>query len=844
MDDTVTATPDDNVADRKLRLLVGLVVVVAAPVLAHAAWRAGGRLDLVLYAAVLTLLIAMSSAAHLSVRIRGNHQVLVSTSAAVLVGIALLPPAWVVVSGAVGVLVPLALRGMDPFKLSFNVGKEVLGVAAGAYGAAGLGLLPAWAGAQTQPLSGRIAALAAAAVGYTVVEELLVNPTVAIATRTPVRQRFLTRWDIRFLSRVGNFAIALATLAVLQVDRWLLAALPPLVFALHLAAAGRMRARAEREAWQRLAGATDELNTVDGLSAVLATAGVRATELFSADDVEIQLDSPPRLVRADSGGVRYDGPPGDAPPVPPDEEVIEAPLESQGEPPVGRLRLRFRGRVRLSEREHYTLRTFTAALCTAVRNATAYAEARRLAETHALAASQDPLTGLANRRRLHEYGTEVLDARAGRGVTALLLLDLNHFKEINDTLGHAAGDHVLVEVARRLSTAVEEADLVARLGGDEFAVIFASLPAPAVAVPRAERLLAALTPPMELDGMRIQIEGSAGVATSPVPGGVVELLRRADVAMYQAKRDGQKIAVYAPTRDTADRGSLALGGDLARAVAEEEFTVNFQPIVDLGSGEVIGAEALTRWHHPDHGDLAPARFLDAVERSGRLPAFAEAVLDQALSAAASWQAAGYPVPVSVNVSPRSLLDPAFPTTILAGLARHDVPPESLVVELTESVMLSKLEVVDEVLDALRTAGVRLALDDFGTGFSSLATLARVPVHEIKIDRSFVTRMNATTESAVIRSTVELGRSLGLVVVAEGVESEEQRRSLWELGCPAGQGHLFARPMPAAALLQVLRTGADGRTGALAASLHEDGAVIRMPAPRRGRVPNQRLGRGS
>ena len=619
--------------------------------------------------------------------------------------------------------------------------------------------------------------------------------------------------------------------------------MPILLYMLYLISASRVRSREEREAWQQLARTTDELNDVD-LHAVLHSAVHRAAELFSADEVEVLVQplnsAPARLVRGNSDTVTYDGPPGDAPIS--RGTVIPAVLESHdGESEVGELRLRFRGKVQLSERETYTLRTFAAALCTAIRNASAYAEAQRLAESHARNASIDPLTGLANRRQLQEYSADVLEKRTG--VVGLLLVDLNHFKEVNDTLGHSAGDKVLQEVATRLAAAANPDDLVARLGGDEFAVLFVGLPAPAVAIPRAQTMMSTLTAPIEVDGMRISVEASGGVAIAPGRGGVVELLRRADVAMYQAKRDGQRVSMYVRSRDTADLDALALGGELARAVAEDQFTVSFQPIVDMGSGEVIAAEALARWNHPALGNLSPARFLDAVERSGQLAAFAEAVLDQALVAAASWRAAGFGVPVAVNVSPRSLLDPTFPAMVIGRLEARALPADVLIVELTESLTLSQLDVVDEVLGALREAGIMLALDDFGTGYSSLATLARVPVHELKIDRSFVAAMDSPAEAAVVRSTVELGRSLDLLVVAEGVESEEQRRRLWELGCPAGQGHLFARPTSADNLLSALKRGFGGRPATLAAPLHEAGSVIRIPTGRRTRPgATQRLDR--
>ncbi|MEE6258415.1 bifunctional diguanylate cyclase/phosphodiesterase [Plantactinospora sonchi] len=782
-----------------------------------------GRELLVL--ATLLATVTISLPVKVPIRTRSATHATAWVETAIVIGVAVAPTAWVVLCTGLGVAIATRIMRLSLIKTIFTVSKNMLLAAA-----AGLALaLLDWDWPPDR-LGHIVAPLAVAYLVAALLDEALAIPVVAIASRTPIRHQFKTNWDLRIIGFAVRFVVALVTLVLLKVEPWLLVAVPPLALSLHLAYSTRVRARAERQAWQRLAHTTDALNVVD-LDAVLHTAVAQAANLFSADEVEVELEEAGRTVRGNSETITYDGSPDQPSAI--NGTVIPIELKGYDDTAIGMLRLRFHGPVKLSERERYTLRTFGSALCTAVRNATAYAELNRVAEEHAHAARHDALTGLANRRQLLDRGAEQLGRRRTEGVMALLLIDLNHFKEVNDTLGHAAGDRVLTRVAERLRAAVHADDLVARLGGDEFAVLFHALPAPAVAAHRAETLLSALHEPIDLDGMRISVEASGGIAVAPSSGGMTELLRRADVAMYQAKRAGRRIATYAPTRDTADLGRLALGGDLPRAVAEQEFTVNFQPIVDLGSGEVVSAEALARWRHPARGTIDPLRFLETVERSGLLPAFAEAVLDQSLLAVRTWREAGFDLPVAVNVSPRSLLDARFPGAVLARLRAHDLPPDRLVLELTETLTLSQLEVVDQVLGQLRDAGIRLALDDFGTGYSSLSVLSRIPVHELKIDRGFVTAMETSAEAtAVIRSTVDLGRSLDLAVVAEGVESEPQRRTLWELGCTAGQGHLFARPMTAARLLSALQQGAEGRPGTLAPALHDSGAVVRLSPGRR------------
>ena len=825
---TETRTSDE--VDGRLRLLVGLVGMSALLSLIFWVIRGAAGRTYVDWTVVAVAVAVAMAGARVRVRIRSVMTAFSSTSLAVLIALAVLPPEPVVIGTALGGLASYVYHRLAPIKLVFNTAKDVLS----ASGAAAITLLIPGMDPHAGTLT-TIGTVAVCAATFFAIDELLIAPVLALVTRTRIRQHLLLNWDIRLGTILARMILAIGGILMYRVDPWMLLFIPVLGVGLHVANSSWLRARAEREAWQKLAQSTDEFNSVD-LNGVLHTAITRGTELFSVDEVEVLVqfgNVPPRLVRGSTDGITYDGDPSAAPVR--GGNAIPTTLDGyDGGPAIGQLVLRFHGPVKLSEREEYALHSFASALCTAIRNALAYAELARLAEQHAHNAAHDPLTGLANRRRLQDEATIALEQRPVRGITALLLIDLDHFKEVNDTLGHAAGDRVLQEIARRLVAAAPEEALVARLGGDEFAVLLYALAAPAIAAHRAQAILTELIQPMDLDGMRISVEASIGIATAPSHGGITELLRRADIAMYQAKRSGNRICVYARARDTANVGRLTLGGDLPRAIAEQEITVRFQPIVDLASGEVIAAEALARWEHPDKGDLNPREFLETVERSGILPAFADAVLDQALLAASGWRDAGFDLPVAVNVSPRSLLDRRFPGSVAAYLDVHGTPADRLILELTETLMLSQLEVVDQVLGALRDQGIRLALDDFGTGFSSLAMLSRVPVHELKIDREFVQQMEASAEAAaVVRSTVDLGRSLNLSVVAEGVESEPQRRTLWELGCVAGQGHLFARPMPAASLLAALRRGCAGRPGTLAQPLHEAGTVIRIPTQRRG-----------
>lgn len=435
-------------------------------------------------------------------------------------------------------------------------------------------------------------------------------------------------------------------------------------------------------------------------------------------------------------------------------------------------------------------------------------------------ATHDPLTGLANQRVLYsELAAALADAEPAGLTTALLLIDLDHFKDINDTLGHHSGDVILCAIAARLARAVSADDVVARLGGDEFAVLVRGLRAPADAEAVASRLLAVLGEAVEYEGLHLAVGGSIGIACFPQDGGDAEdLLRIADTALYQAKEQRGAIARYRSDRDEHRRGRIMLAADLRDAVGANQFVLHFQAQVDLTTERVVGAEALARWRHPKLGLLDPDRFIDLVDRSSVAHEFALAILDAAIAEAALWRRRGASVPVSVNLSARDLLDPRLPGDVAEILIRHRLPPDRLVLEITETTMITDTPAVAVVLARLRRIGVQLSVDDVGTGYSSLAFLQQIPVHEIKIDRSFVSAMTTSeSDAAIVRAAIELAHGRGLRVVAEGVETLEHVMALRALSCDTAQGWHYGRPAPGthlrAAWLGLEEPGPPQRLGA-------------------------------
>jgi diguanylate cyclase (GGDEF)-like protein len=389
-------------------------------------------------------------------------------------------------------------------------------------------------------------------------------------------------------------------------------------------------------------------------------------------------------------------------------------------------------------------------------------------------------------------------SKPGRSA-AILLVDLDGFKSVNDTLGHPAGDALLMQVGNEIRSIVRSHDFVARMGGDEFAVLLTELNDPLAAAGIAAQVLEQLRhASFEVQGIGLGIEASIGIALVPDDDADVDvLLSQVDIAMYRAKRSGIGVALYDHGRDQHDLRQLTLLGELRRAIDHDELTLHYQPKADVVTRQVTGVEALVRWNHPTRGVLAPDEFIPLAESTGLLGPLTQWVLSHAIADASHWQRGGLPVAVAVNVSPRSLLGGNLSATIVELLAAHGLPSHLLEVEVTETAIMTDPDGSSKVLRELRALGVRTSIDDFGSGYTSLAYLRTLPVDALKIDRVFICDLvNDDRGIAVTRSIIDLGHRLGLSVLAEGVETAETWRELELLHCDEVQGFLLARPMPA------------------------------------------------
>jgi diguanylate cyclase len=809
---------------------VGLATSVAPPAVGSLSPLALGAL------AVAVTMVAVL--AGLRLRVGAGSATAGWGEAAIIIGLYLVPAGWLpaaafVGAGLAGILLALLLGDRTPVEVIGTAAAVAVATTAAAGVAAFFG-----AGVGDAPTPAVAAALGAGATAYVGTATLLAASSIRLVHGSPFGVALLGLLRARALMFVGSVIVGLAVVASIHYQPAWLLLLPPAMLLLQHTYLQRLRAGEDVRAWRRFGAALAALNTLD--EDEVAAAGVAgARDLLGAAQATLDIgraDRTGQRFRAEAGGrvlVEPDGvrePPGDG-------HELHRSL-TVGNTTVGELRVHLSRPLVPAARDELVLSAYGEALAVALHNATGHRDLRVLTERSAYDTVHDPVTGLVNRGALVQRGDQMLRELPPDRPVALLLLDIDRFKDVNDTLGHRGGDQLLALTARRLAALAGPDELIGRVGVDEFALLTAALaadrgPDPAddqspqvEASAQAQRLVDALAQPTEVAGVTMAVQVSAGVVVAPAGSAdLTELVRRAAIAVSQAKLRAGSVAGYDSGQDAASIDRLVLLGELRAALAaDDQLMLAMQPAVDLVTGGPAGVEALVRWQHPRRGTLHPGEFVNAAEASDVDGRFTRYVIDRALAEVAGWAAQGMHVPVSVNVSAHSLLDPRLPADIAEILRRHGVAPAQLVVEITESVVMSELPVIDEVLAALRGIGVQLAVDDFGTGFSSLAFLARVPVDEIKIDRSFVTNMiESPAAEAIVQTTVELGRRLGMRVVAEGVETAEQRRALAELGCSAAQGFLFFKPLPANKILAVLQSLTESAEAARVLPLRADGA---------------------
>jgi len=826
--------PADNRRARVLGL-VGVLLLVTVAVL----WPTG-----VLHAVppggatvpwwAMAVLFGLAEVVVLHIQIKREAQTVSVNEVPLLIGLFFASPAALLIGRVVGPFLVFALhRRQVPIKVVYNTaliacsGGVALAVWVAADGESGFG--PRWWAA------GYAAAAAAGAFDSAVTTVVISFYEGALRVR-----RLLVATTRGVLLSTATATVGLVVATALRYDlrsAWLAGASALLLL---VGARAYASLRDRHESLERLYRFSHVVSGAQDVETILSSVLGQAGELLRADRAEFLVLAFPgevcahRIVlRADGGVEREALPPGDQPdPVAvrvlnsgssvlltrqTKDPVLRAYLDGQGLRDAVVTPLQIDGRVvgtlAVGNRRG-EVRSFDQGdvrlLETVANHAGVTLKSGNLIAQLSHEARHDSLTGLHNRVMLQEQMERALaSVRAGASPgCAVMISDLNGFKEVNDTLGHQHGDQLLREVAARFLAAAGEQASVARLGGDEFAVLLTDVGEAEQALSFAEGLSSALRPPMHLDGLRVEVSASIGVALAPAHAQDASgLLKRADVAMYAAKGNGGGVRIYGDDlSNAANPRRLALLSDLRHAIDGGQIEVYVQPKASLRDRSVVGVETLVRWRHPRDGIRLPGDFLPVAERHGMIRPLTQAVFSAALQACATWRDSGINVGVAVNLSPRSLVDRGFPDEVAAALDRYGVPPELLTLEITETSLMADSQQAIDLLCQLSALGTRLSLDDFGTGYSSLSYLRRLPVSEVKIDREFVSRITTDPQDlAIVRSVVDLARHLSIDVVAEGVEDLAVWRQLKDIGCQVAQGYHLSRPMPAASFPAWLRS---------------------------------------
>jgi diguanylate cyclase (GGDEF)-like protein len=774
--------------------------------------------------AIVALLAALTVAARLQVRFsyRDHFEALDLFEAVLAPIVFVLPGPTAVAMAAAAMAVSESLLGTSAVKRWFNVAQWAA--------ATGTGSLVFAALSDSGGMSARnVAALAAAMGTMAAVNHIALMCVFALSSPGPFRQvidGMAPAIRLLAVNGVANFAFGVLLVAAIQAGAWVTPLFLVPLGMLHWANRGYAESRADRARLRGLQQATHALvgplDPRDAVGDFLA----EVRRHFAVEVVEVVLPEGDgyrvvRLSRDEAVDARSWTCPADA------DTLALALLRggvparvgaSQGDGPLRDL-LRSEGWRDCLAAPLPSKGLVDGVLCTYNRTGLQGFEAGELAVLEALArelaaalekadlvqevlhqALHDGLTGLPNRTLFNQrVQRAIAAAEPVAGQVAVLLIDVNRFKEVNDTLGHHNGDLLLQDFSTRLQHTLRPGDTVARLGGDEFGIVVPRVVDADGAVGVAERVLRAIGDPFPLHDMTLDVDAAIGIAVFPEHGeDPLTLLQRADVAMYAAKSSHAGYEVYTPENDRYSPRRLALVGELRSAASHGELHLHYQPKCDLRTARITGVEALVRWEHPRYGPVAPDEFIPVAEQTGSIAALTRFVLEEALAQCSTWGRAGVDLGMAVNVSARSLLDTDLPDEIDALLRSAGVAAHRLTLEVTESSVMADPVRTTSVLDRLHDLGVHLSIDDFGTGYSSLSYLQRLPVDEIKIDRSFVQRMAADrSDDVIVRSTIDLGHNLGLRVVAEGVEDRESCDRLSSLGCDAAQGYWLSRPVPAA-----------------------------------------------
>ena len=814
----VDSPPPTHVAAVRTPLVVWVImsagvlsILAAVPVLGASAPPAAWRLALTVVAFVI------GDTALLHIRFGRDQNSFTMSETAVIVGLVLLPMSWLMVAAPVGVSLAHIIGRRSPLKVAFNG----LSCASAMVVASLTHAVLAGGGSTIKELVG----LTAAALVFF----LWNSVTIALAVSSSQSVPFVTVYTkgllLCLMVWLGNTSLGLLLVALGQFQPVTLLLVPVLLGLLFVVYWSYLRAMHERDVWQVLQGTSRQLLRLDAVEVADIVLG-RTPALFEAQFVELLLveseaSADAMGYRGDAEGNRetFNAPllrtnpfwgrvvaerepfqidAGTAPAAQRREltqlglaKVVVAPLLVQDRC-LGALRVGFEGSVKFGGREMQVLTTFANHVSAAVHNT-------RLFEAVRAQALHDPLTGLANRTVLLDR-LEQAHSRSVRhgGEVAVLFLDLDRFKVVNDSLGHDAGDELLVAVAQRLSSGLRPGDTAARFGGDEFVVLCEDVVGPHEALALAERLSETLVAPFIVGGEQVFVTASVGVAMSNGVAEGAELLRDADAAMYQAKARGPaRCELFDKQMRRRAIARLEMENDLRRAVDNEQFQVHYQPNIRVSDELVVGVEALLRWRHPQLGLVAPGDFIPLAEETGLIVPIGRWVIETACQQLGDWtRRRGAEAPalyMSINLSPHQLKDPDLVSDVASALVRAGVPAEAVCFEVTETALIDDVRDAFDVLQRLRALGVRIALDDFGTGYSSLSYLHTLPVDILKLDRSFIARLSPQARGrAVVAGMVDLAHALDLTVIAEGVETEEQLIDLRDLHCDVVQGHHYCR----------------------------------------------------